>query len=342
MSKAIIGFVFYFILLCFSGYVAFSQQDSAFASLSGNLDSLGYQKFNFRNGETHFYSKPRPFEFIRYVPRNMYEFTKYSVRRESLPYVGEIIISTAVLIAADQTITDATVQASNHLGIDRERKFKTAIGFKLGDMQVDALEIPDNLNTVFYFLGEGWPTLAIAGGMLAHGAIKKDYRSLRVASMIAESYVAMGLTVQFFKRITGRESPFVATRDGGEWKLFPNPKDYQAHVPQHDAFPSGHCATVMSTITILTGAYPEHAWIGPVGYSALGLICLSMINNEVHWISDYPLAMGIGYAYGKVVLARNRKVLVNKNRDRAFFKSSHISPVYYGNGITGLTARFGF
>ena len=124
MNKAAIWFVLCFAVFGLSGYVAFSQQDSAIASLSGSIDSLEQQKFNFRDGETHFYSKPRAFEFVRYVPRDIYEFAKYSVRKESLPYLGEIMISTAVFIAADQTITDATVQASNHFGIDRERKFK--------------------------------------------------------------------------------------------------------------------------------------------------------------------------------------------------------------------------
>ncbi len=40
----------------------------------------------------------------------------------------------------------------------------------------------------------------------------------------------------------------------------------------------------------------------------IGLIGLAMMNNGVHWLSDYPLALAIGYAYGKIATSRGKTV----------------------------------
>ncbi|HSU51853.1 MAG TPA: hypothetical protein VLJ41_14710, partial [Segetibacter sp.] len=53
----------------------------------------------------------------------------------------------------------------------------------------------------------------------------------------------------------------------------------------------------------------EKKWIKPVGYTLTGLVAYSMINNKVHWASDYPLALGMGYLCAKQVVKRNRQVV---------------------------------
>ena len=77
-------------------------------------------------------------------------------------------------------------------------------------------------------------------------------------------------------------------------------------VSKYDAFPSGHMGTMMTTTVILADNYPEKRWIGPVGYSVMEIVGLSRINNGVHWASDYPLAIGMGYVFGKVTVKMNR------------------------------------
>jgi hypothetical protein len=123
-----------------------------------------------------------------------------------------------------------------------------------------------------------------------------------------QATVATGFMTQFLKRTTGRESPFRATQAGGHWRPFPKPSTYQTHVPMYDAFPSGHMGTMVSTYVVLTENYPEKKWIRPVGLSIISLVGLAMINNDVHWASDYPLAAGMGYAFGKATVHLNRFV----------------------------------
>jgi membrane-associated phospholipid phosphatase len=130
-------------------------------------------------------------------------------------------------------------------------------------------------------------------------------------------FFTLAITTQFVKRITGRQSPFRAMDPppgttavpGGSWHFLISPKNYQKSVSNHDAFPSGHLATAMATVTILAGNYPDNKYIKPVGYTLMGLLGYSMLNNGVHWLSDYPLAIAIGYTCGKIALARGRSVV---------------------------------
>ena len=152
--------------------------------------------------------------------------------------------------------------------------------------------------------------------------------------------------IKFLKRITGRESPWITMGpdgshvNGGDWHLFPGTKIYQNNVPKYDAFPSGHLATLMSTITILSGNYPDNKYIKPVGYSLMGLLGYSMLNNGVHWISDFPLAIAIGYTSGKIALSHGRQIITKKLKDHGI--SSSLTPVYLGQGTMGLSYRLTF
>jgi hypothetical protein len=44
--------------------------------------------------------------------------------------------------------------------------------------------------------------------------------------------------------------------------------------------------------------YPEIKWIRPVGYAFTTLVGLGMLSNGIHWVSDYPLGLFIGYYFG--------------------------------------------
>ena len=71
----------------------------------------------------------------------------------------------------------------------------------------------------------------------------------------------------------------------------------------------------MATVTVLSSNYPEKKWIKPVGYTVMGLTAWAMMNTEVHWISDYPLALALGYLSGKISSSRHLKKPVFKEVD---------------------------
>lgn len=297
------------------------------------------------DSNTMLYYRPKPFQFAKNVPLDLYQLGKISFSKKNLPKLGAILAGTAILVAVDQPILDAAQQFGRYINLDGTRKSKTVIEADFGSFSVDVLDLPQNVNSAIYFLGEGWPSILIAGGFYGYGLAANDYRALQTTSQMAEMFFTLAITTQFLKRISGRQSPFRAmdTADGvpgGDWHPFPAPSKYQKIVSNYDAFPSGHLATAMATVTILAGNYPENKYIKPVGYTLMGLLGYSMLNNGVHWISDYPLAIAIGYTCGKIALSRGRKVITKTGNYHG--KSSSLMPVYFGQGNIGLSYRVTF
>jgi len=260
------------------------------------------------------YTKPRPFAFVTKLPKTMAWSAKESFSKKSIPAWGIITSSTLVLIACDQDITDGVKRFSRYIGLDNENKYKTVVGFNVGSTHFDAYQLPQNLNSVFYSLGEGSTSLLLCGGMSLYGIAYKDNRARQTSSQILQAQLALGITCQILKRVAGRESPAASTAPGGVWRPFTKPSEYQKAVSHHDAFPSGHLATMMATVTVLAGNYPEKRWIIPVGYSVIGVTGLAMINNGVHWAGDYPLALGIGYICGKMAVKMNKLMTAKAKR----------------------------
>ena len=298
------------------------------------------QVYDLDNSTSLLFYKPRSFEFARNVPSDLGRFCKISFGRKNLPKLGILLGGTALLVVFDQPIIDAAQQFGRYLNIDPERKSNNVLALKLGGFRVPLLDIPQNFNSSIYFIGEGWPSIMIAGSFYGYGAIAKDYRALQTSSQLAEMFITLAVTTQLMKRITGRESPFQATARGGRWRPFTNPATYQKNVSNYDAFPSGHLATVMATITIVSGNYPDNLYIKPVGYTIMGLVGFAMLNNGVHWISDYPVAIAIGYTYGKIALARGHRVLAKKQFGIA--QKSTLLPLLIGQDGFGLSYRYTF
>jgi len=279
-------------------------------SYSGVCQGTYVASFHLRSSsiDSSFYQKPKRFSYITQLPPTLANTGKEIFNKKSITTLSLIAASTVILLPIDQQINNSINQFSGFIKLDPERKYKTIIGFNLGKTEVKAYEAPQNINTFFYSVGEGSTSLFICAGLYLHGVIRKDNKSLQVSSQLMQSLLSVGFATQFIKRISGRESPFVATLDGGKWHPFTNPVTYQSKVPSYDAFPSGHLATMMATTTVLTINYPEKKWIKPVGYGLMTLVSLAMLNNEVHWTSDYPLALGVGYIFGKVSVNLNRWV----------------------------------
>lgn len=297
------------------------------------------QIFNTEEAEM-LYFRPKPFQFALNVPSDIYTMGKTAFSKKNLPKLGIILAGSALLVLVDQPITDAAKQFGRYINLNPARASKTLIEFNIGGFHVNAMEIPDNANSAIYYLGEGWASMFVAGGLYSYGLVANDYRALQTTSQIAEGIFALGLTTQFLKRITGRQSPFRAMESenpvpAGDWHPFPKPGKYQKSVSNYDAFPSGHLATAMATITILASNYPDNKYIKPVGYSLMGLLGYAMLNNGVHWMSDYPLAIAIGYTCGKIVSSRGHQVIPKIGHDKG--ATSALLPAYLGAGSLGLS-----
>lgn len=247
------------------------------------------------------YSKPAFWATIAKGPRDWLTSVENSFSKESLPWLAAAAASTFVLIEYDEKINSGIRRAGKKLDIST--KDKTRPFLKIGKIPV--LRGPTDLGSAMYFLGDGWISLGLCAYFETYGLIKDDWRALTTGHQLVEGLLVTGFTTQVLKRATGRETPSAATAPRGVWRFFPSFGEFQSHRTRYDAFPSGHLATGMMAITVMSENYPEKKLIKPIGYVLLGALSFQMVNNGVHWASDYPLGLGIGYMVGKAVTANS-------------------------------------
>ncbi|MFT3825641.1 MAG: phosphatase PAP2 family protein [Chitinophagaceae bacterium] len=296
------------LIVLFFGSVLFaSAQDSADVLPPAAKDTL-WQRPGHYYARNEDYARPEKWGFIKHVPGDLWQIAKVPFKKENLKGLAIVAASTAILIPFDQDILDGIKKASDKVDLRRETDYRVLL--KFGDTKI--FKVPGNINSALYQLGEGGTSMMVAGGLYLYGKINKDYRALQTASDITETFITMGITTQIIKRISGRQSPFMSTQRGGAWNPFPSFKEYQVNTSNYDAFPSGHLATMMATVTVLTTNYPEKQWLKVVGYGLIGLTGWAMVNTDVHWVGDYPLGLALGYISGKITCLRHKKVIPKK------------------------------
>ncbi len=282
-------------------------------SIDGVTDSARARRTDYPapNGGTYHYERPRPFSFLTNMARDLGAAPRATFRREQLPVIAGVVSSSFILWGADQEITDGAKWVGRKLKLNARSTQKTLVEVPIRygkGHQLDLeFNVPDNLNSTFYYLGDGWTHISITSGFWAYGLIRRDNRAAQTASQLTESILVTGLVVQTIKHMTGRESPYTTTYPRGRWRFFPNQVTYSQHVPNYDAYPTGHLATAMATLTVIADNYPEYRGIRPIGYGLMGLLGYAMLNNGVHWASDYPLGIAIGWGFAKLAVARGRR-----------------------------------
>lgn len=225
------------------------------------------KEYNVGDGKVFIYRKPKAFGFLTNLPKDAAGIASVTFQKKSVKPLLWVAGSTVILLFADQSITNGVQRFSRNIDLHPEEDYKDVLDMPFSKKGASLLKAPQNLNTALYQVGQGFPGLIIGAGLFVYGKIHKDYRAISTANQLAESFILMGISTQLLKRITGRQSPSEATSSGGTWHFFPSFKQFQNHTPNYDAFPSGHIATLMSTITILSENYPEKKWIKPIGYS---------------------------------------------------------------------------
>ena len=284
--------VIYFVCLCFT----------TTATAQVKMENISDRMYIYKT-DTLYFSKPNILRNISHTPINIWQIAKSPFQKKNLLGLSIVAATTTLLVLKDQEIIKWVQKSSSEIGLKPETNFKVV--FKVGDTKI--LKVPQNVNTTLYQLGEGGTSMMLAGGLWIYGKINNNWRAVNTANDLAETFITMGLTTQIIKRVTGRESPFTATVNGGTWTPFPSFTAYQQNTSAYDAFPSGHIATIMATVTVLSSNYPEKKWIKPIGYTLLFLSGWSMLNTDVHWAGDYPLAIAVGYISGKVTGLRHKQ-----------------------------------
>ncbi len=303
--------------LLFTTSVILSQIKDSISNTSNS------QSYTNKNGEIYTYKKPRFFEMITNVPRNVYGTVNDFGYKENLIALGGATIMTVAIIPEDQHLLDQSRIIGERLGLEEVARYKN-----FGPLS----NIPPNITSAIYLVGNGTTPILLSMGFATFGLINNDYRSLNTATGLVESVLVSGVFSQTIKRISGRQSPAPANIDGnpgGDWNPFPSFSAYGKYTPNYDAMPSGHVMTATAALNVILGNYPDKKWIKPVGYSLIGLLGFNMVQANVHWYSDYPIAMVMGYIIGKNIakskitktntkLESTKKYTFNLNASRSY------------------------
>ena len=274
------------------------------------------------------YTRPRTLQSVTDFPAALGAATRDAFRARHIPVLAAIAIGTGAFIAADEVMLAETRRFARRVDLPPNHP---SANLRIGPFKQP---FPTTLGSGLYFIGDGMTSVIVAGSFAARGSLANDMRARRTASEVIEGLLAAGTVTQVLKHTAGRQTPSEATVPRGRWRPFPKLSDYNANVPAYDAFPSGHLASTMSTITVIALNYPEHKFIWPVGSVAMGVLSFAMVNNGVHWASDYPLALGIGGIIGKAVATRGRKVV-------KLPMTTEVAPGTLGRAPAVITPLFG-
>jgi len=220
------------------------------------------------------------YSMVTEFPGDMYRFTKNEIKNPNILVYGTITALTAALL-----VTDAKTWDASHKWYEGNTMVYNASNF-------------------FTEVGDGRTQFGLAAAFGIYGAAASDSKALTTASQIVEAVLSSGAIVQVFKHLTGRESPFVSTRQRGTWRWFPNQIDYHKHVPAYDAYPSGHICTSVAAFVVIADNYPDQKWLTPLFGVTTAAIGIGMANKGIHWYSDYPLGIAIGYTLGKMIVTK--------------------------------------
>ena len=210
------------------------------------------------------------------IPRDWVRWSQISFRHNKIGMWVAVTSSTALLIATDAKTYEPSKKFYES---DPARVFYSRL---------------------FAELGDGRTQFSLAAAFALYGWVADDAKAFKVASQIVETVLASGTVIQVLKHSTGRESPFVRSSPTGTWKFFPSPIEYHGRIPAYDAYPSGHVATSLATVIVLAENYPDVKWIRPLGYTLVAGVAVGMVNNGIHWYSDYPLSIALGYYFGMI------------------------------------------
>lgn len=286
-------------------------------------NDLLYQSFTNKNGEIYTFKKPHFFEMITNIPKNVQSTFNDFGYKENLIALGGATVMTVAIIPEDQHLLEQSRILGERIGLKDFAKYH-----HFGPLE----NIPSDLTSAIYLIGNGTTPLLMSMGFATYGLIKKDYRALNTSTGLVESLLVCGVFSQTIKRISGRQSPAPAITDGnpgGDWNPFPSFSAYGKNTPNYDAMPSGHVMTATAALNVILTNYPDKKWIKPVGYTLIGLLGFEMVQANVHWYSDYPIALVMGYIIGKNVanskikktnsaIETPKKFTFNVNASRSF------------------------
>jgi membrane-associated PAP2 superfamily phosphatase len=258
---------------------------------------------------------PKWHECITNIPSDFSRYFSLTFREDKIPLYLTVAATTAALWATD-----------SKTWYESDKLFKTNKFF-------------NQFSYTITQFGNGTSQFGLAGIFGIYGLAFNDAKAVRTGSQIVEAVLASGALVQVLKHITVRQSPSSSSMPGGSWTFFPNQITYAHKTSEYDAYPSGHVTSTLATVIVIAENYPDVWWIRPLGYTITGCLAFGMVNYGIHWYSDYPLSIVLGYTFG--MLAAHPDVIPNSIAGNKLKGNFSIMPILTDKGF-GLGAGYSF
>jgi hypothetical protein len=257
------------------------------------------------------------------VPSLYVSGAKASFSKDALPGWGVLLGSSALLYHYDPDILQDVQAKGRSWDLGNSVNYKSVLSIG----QTTIYSAPRDTAGWLYFMGDGTIPILVAGSFMGVGYFRGRSRLYNTGVEMASALLSGALIDQVIKRATGRESPSAASEPRGAWRPFTGVKEYGKFTARYDAMPSGHIMSATVLFTVLEEEYSEYNYIFyPLEVVWLGVLGFGMINVGVHWASDYPLGIALGYVAGRAAVRIHHPERVNgetKTSSWHFFPGVH-------------------
>jgi hypothetical protein len=230
------------------------------------------------------------------IPETSWVGLKSAFSQDAIPGWALVIGSTAVLYHYDEDILNSVQSQGRSWDLGNSVDYKSVL--KVGG--VTLWSAPTDTAGWLYFMGDGTIPIVLSVGMIGGGYLGSDSHIYNTGIEMADGLLTGSIFDQIIKHMAGRQSPSQATQPRGDWHPFANLKEYQNNTSAYDAMASGHIMTATVMFTVIEQEYSDYNYVFyPLEAAWLGTLAFGMVNVGVHWASDYPLGIAMGYIFGK-------------------------------------------
>ena len=277
----------YIISFLLFSFIGLTQQPDTLIkkldSLSKKTDSTGKQSNNINQAAYNEKTKITvPVYFILLGSDMKQEITApFHFHKKSWIRAGEIALTTVCLGFADEPVQRFALHLrNNNKAVENVSKYVTKFG--------------------------GVYEMYTLGTLAAYGFITKNEKIKTSTLLATQSYLTAGAMEYLLKFLTGRQrpadsdptteaepqfhGPFTSKQTSGNSKGFSS------------GFPSGHTTAAFAAATVFAMEYSDRPIVPIIAYSAAGLIGLSRITENKHWITDVFAGAVLGYFTGRQVV----------------------------------------